>query len=642
MSFYLVQFLTGLASASSLFLVSAGLSLIFGVTRIVNFAHGSFYMMGAYLAFSAATALGGSVGSFWIAVAVAAFGVALFGIVMEVLLLRRIYHAPELFQLIATFGVVLLVKDGTRLIWGNDDYVWPRPPTFAAAIEIGTSRLPVYDLVLIAAGPVVLIAMWILLRRTRWGTLVRAATQDRDMVGALGVNQKLLFTSVLFAGAFLAGLGGALQLPREAVTLTMDFNIIAAAFVVVVVGGMGSIPGAYLAAFIIAELNAFGILIFPKITLVLMFLVMAVVLMVRPWGLLGSPDAGMGAAAQVEPPLRPAEPRLKLLYALLFGVFLALPLLGQGTLILAIDILIVTLFAASLHFILGPAGLHSFGHAAYFGLGAYGAALLVNAPGPALPALKLSMEFALFAGVGAAVLGALIIGWFVVRLSGIYLAMLTMAFAQIVWSIMYQWSDLTGGENGILGVRVSAWAASKTVYYYVVLALTVASLAILRRMLFAPFGFALRAGRDSPRRADAIGIDVKRTQWFGFAVAGGFAGLAGILHLYAKGNVFPTILEIPHSIDAIMMVMLGGVQTLGGPLVGAAAFTWLNDIMSNPKYWAPLGAAWVANYWQGSLGIVIIVIVLAFPLGIGGFLRDRLGVVLGLVRREELIGSDKG
>jgi branched-chain amino acid transport system permease protein len=633
MSFYLVQFLTGLASASSLFLVSSGLTLIFGVTRIVNFAHGSFYMMGA-------TALGGGVGGFWASVAIASVVVALFGVLMEVTLLRRIYQAPELFQLIATFGVVLLVKDVTRLVWGNEDYVWPRPAEFAQAIDVGTSRLPVYDLVLIAAGPVVLVAMWLLLRRTRWGTLIRAATQDREMVGALGVNQKLLFTSVLFAGAFLAGLGGALQLPREAVTLNMDFNIIAAAFVVVVVGGMGSIPGAYLAAFLIAELNAFGILIFPKITLVLMFLVMAVVLIVRPWGLLGVPETGPASAAQVEPPLRPAEPRLKLLYVILVVALLALPLLGQGTLILAIDILIVTLFAASLHFILGPAGLHSFGHAAYFGLGAYGAALLVNAPGPALPALRLPMELAVFAGVGAAVLGALVIGWFVVRLSGIYLAMLTMAFAQIVWSVMYQWSDLTGGENGVLGIRVSAWASSKIVYYYVVLALTVASILFLRRMLYAPFGFALRAGRDSPRRADAIGMDVKSLQWLGFTVAGAFAGLAGILHLYAKGNVFPTALEIPHSIDAIMMVMLGGVQTLGGPLIGATAFVWLNDLISNPKYWAPLGAAWVANYWQASLGIVIIVIVLAFPLGIGGFLRDRVGPALGLVRREELIGAE--
>jgi branched-chain amino acid transport system permease protein len=639
MSFYLVQFLTGLASAASLFLVSSGLTLIFGVTRIVNFAHGSFYMMGAYLAYTVASALAGGVGGFWVAVAAASLAVAAFGVLVEVLLLRRIYQAPELFQLIATFGVVLLVKDATRLIWGNEDYVWPRPAAFAGAVDIGTSRLPVYDLVLIVAGPLVLAAMWLLLRRTRWGTLVRAATQDRDMVGALGVNQKLLFTSVLFVGAFLAGLGGALQLPREAVTLNMDFNIIAAAFVVVVVGGMGSIPGAFLAAFLIAELNAFGILVFPKITLVLMFLVMAVVLVVRPWGLLGAPETGPVAGAQIEPPLRPAEPRLQVLYGLLIAAALALPLLGQGTLILAIDILIVILFAASLHFILGPAGLHSFGHAAYFGLGAYGAALLVNAPGPALPALRLPMELAIFAGLGAAVAGALVIGWFVVRLSGIYLAMLTMAFAQIVWSIVYQWSDLTGGENGILGVRVSAWASSKTVYYYVVLALTVASVAMLRRVLYAPFGYGLRAGRDSPRRADAIGIDVRRMQWLGFAVAGAFAGLAGILHLYAKGNVFPTTLEIPHSIDAIMMVMLGGVQTLGGPILGATAFTWLNDLMSNPKHWTPLGAAWVANYWQGSLGIVIIVIVLAFPQGIGGFLRERVGGALGFVRREELIGA---
>jgi len=147
-----------------------------------------------------------------------------------------------------------------------------------------------YDLFLVALGPAVLAGLWLLFRTTRWGLLVRAATEDREMVAALGVRQAGLFTSVLFLGAALAGLGGAIQLPREAVNLGMDLNIIAEAFVVVVVGGMGSILGAYLAALLIAQLGAFGILIFPKVTLVLLFLVMAVVLVLRPQGLLGRPE----------------------------------------------------------------------------------------------------------------------------------------------------------------------------------------------------------------------------------------------------------------------------------------------------------------------------------------------------------------
>ena len=292
MSLYLVQFLTGLASASSLFLVAAGLTLIFGVTRIVNLAHGSFYMLGAYVAYTIIQALGGGVLGFAAGIVGATLAVGLVGVAMETTLLRRIYRAPELFQLVATFGVVLVIRDVARMIWGVADRV---SPSLSGGVAIGSSTLPVYDLVFIAIGPAVLGLMWLVMRRTRFGVLVRAATQDRDMVAALGVNQRLLFTGVFFLGAMLAGLGGALQMLRpESVNLQMDLLILAPAFVVVVVGGMGSLAGAYLAAFIIAELNAFGILVLPKITLVLMFVVMAIVLVVRPWGLLGRPSVAAG------------------------------------------------------------------------------------------------------------------------------------------------------------------------------------------------------------------------------------------------------------------------------------------------------------------------------------------------------------
>ena len=161
----------------------------------------------------------------------------------------------------------------------------------------------------------------------------------------------------------------------------------------------------------------------------------------------------------------------------------------------------------------------------------------------------------------------------------------------------------------------------------------------MRRFLFSPFGYTMRAGRDSPRRADAIGIDVRTHQWFAFTLAGAFAGLAGGLYAYAKGSIFPDILDIPHSFDALYMVMLGGTQTLAGPLVGAAAFEWLRDVVKNPDLWSFLGMRSVAGYWQGMLGLVIVIIVIAFPEGIAGFLRDKVGVPLGFVRREEMYGE---
>ncbi len=183
---------------------------------------------------------------------------------MEVLLLRRIYHAPELFQLLATFGVVLVVQDAALAIWGREDLLSPRAPGFKGAVEILGERFPQYHLLLICLGPSCSACSGWLFHRTRWGTLVRAATQDREMTAALGVNQRWLFTSVLFLGSFLAGLGGALQIPNEAVNLQMDINIIAEAFVVVVIGGMGSVTGAFLAALLVGEISAFGTLLFPQ------------------------------------------------------------------------------------------------------------------------------------------------------------------------------------------------------------------------------------------------------------------------------------------------------------------------------------------------------------------------------------------
>ena len=614
---FIVQLLNGLAGASSLFLVAAGLSLIFGVTRIVNFAHGSFYMLGIYGAYSLAGMMGGGAW-FWPALLVSALAVGAFGALVEVVLLRRIYRAPELFQLLATFALVLVIKDAALWLWGPEDLLGPRAPGLAGSVEILGRHFPSYDLLLIVIGPAVLGLVWLLLTRTRWGTLVRAATQDREMVAALGVNQAWLFTAVFALGAMLAGLGGTLQLPREPANLNLDLLTIGDAFVVVVVGGMGSIPGAYVAALLIAEIKALCVGIgtvhvlgvafsFSKLTLVAEFLVMAVVLVGRPWGLLGKPQGVSRNSAPPEAPLRPADATLKWAGAALLAALALLPVLTTHSpyaTVLAIDLLTAALFAASLHFIMGPAGMHSFGHAAYFGLGAYGAALLVLR-------FHLPMEVSLLVAPLVAAAGALLFGWFCVRLSGVYLAMLTLAFAQIVWSVCFQWDEFTGGSNGLTGVWPAAWLADKRAYYGLTLLLVAGSVLLLRRVLFAPFGYALRAGRDSPLRADAIGIDVKRVQWAGFIVAAVFAGLAGALFAFSKGSISPDSMGVGRSVDGLVMVLLGGVQTLAGPLVGAVTFTWLQDSVARNT-----------DYWRALLGGIILLLVLLFPQGIAGFARQ--------------------
>lgn len=619
LSSLLLQLLNGLAGASSLFLVAAGLSLIFGVTRIVNFAHGSLTMLGLYMAISVSSWLGASSAfGFWGSIIIAALGTALLGALIEIVLLRRIYHVPELFQLLATFALVLVIKDLALYVWGAEELLGPRAPGFSGAVELLGQSFPKYNLLLMVIGPLVLLLLWLLLTRTRWGTLVRAATQDRDMVSALGVNQAWLFTSVFALGAFLAGLGGAIQMPNEPASLHLDLQTIGDAFVVVVVGGMGSLPGAYVAALLIAQTKAicaalgtvhlFGLDIsFSKLTLVVEFLIMAVVLVARPWGLLGKLQAAARGTAAIEAPLLPASGLLKTIGWLVLLVLLALPLLNDYfpyLLVLGIDLLIAALFAASLHFIMGPGGMHSFGHAAYFGLGAYGAALFMKALAwPMLPSL-------LFAPVLAAA-GAVLFGWFCVRLSGVYLAMLTLAFAQIVWSVIFQSDELTGGSNGVTGLWPAAWLSDKVHYYYLSLVLVVLGVLMMRRILFAPFGYALRAARDSALRSDAIGIDVQRVQWLAFVVAGVFCGVAGALFAFSKGSISPETIHIGRSVDALIMVLLGGVQTLSGPLVGSLVFSSLQDILIRET-----------EYWRAVLGAVILFLVLAFPQGLAGFIRS--------------------
>ena len=353
---FVVQGLNGLAGASSLFLVAAGLSLIFGVTRIVNFAHGSFFMLGIYLAYTLIEHLGRSWGlawSIWPLLIAAALATGLLGGLIEIWVLRRIYKAPELFQLLGTFALVLIIKDAALWIWGPEDLLGPRVPGLAGSIDVLGRRFPTYELFLMVVGPVVLGLLWVLLTRTRYGTLIRAATQDREMVGALGIHQSRLFTGVFALGCFLAGLGGALQLPREPANLGLDLTTIGDAFVVVVVGGMGSIPGAYVAALLIAEIKALCIglgtielwgvsFAFSKLTLVAEFLVMAVVLMVRPWGLLGRPQAPTRHSAGAEAPLVLGGRKQMWVWGVMGALLWALPTLTTGSpyvTVLAIDLL---------------------------------------------------------------------------------------------------------------------------------------------------------------------------------------------------------------------------------------------------------------------------------------------------------------
>ena len=597
MNFFLIQGLTGLAGAAALFLVAAGLTVIFGVTRVVNFAHGSLFMLGAYLGWTILTRLPRDPVWFALGALLAAVATGGIGVVLEVTLLRRLYRAPELFQLLATFGVVLIIQDVVPMIWGSNDLPLPRPPWMRGYVTVLGSRFPAYDLVLIAIGPAILAFLWLLLHRTRFGVLIRAATENRDMAAALGINQRFLFTAVFALGGTLAGLGGALSLPNGSANPQLDLGVIVDAFVVVVTGGMGSVTGAFLASLLIGELRAFGIVFIPQATLVLIFVVMAAVLLIRPHGLLGAaPSFARGETGPVTV-IRPPAAWVTWSFGLALTAAAAAPaLVGPYPLAVLTEALIAMVFAMSLHVMMGPGGMPSFGHAAWFGLGAYGAAL-------ASKELAAPLPLALAAAPLLAGAVALLFGWFVVRLSGVYLAMLTLAFAQIVWAAATQWQSLTGGDDGILGV----WPGTLFNYYWIMLALSAAALWLLRRAMYAPFGHALRAARDASARAESIGLDAHRLRTVAFTLAGAAAGLAGGLFAFAKGSVFPTYVSLSHSVDALLMVLLGGAGTISGPIAGAVVYTGAYD-----------GLLQLTQHWRLALGAAIIVLVLGFPGGLGG------------------------
>ncbi len=572
-------------------------------------------MLGAFIGYSLMQVLPGMFG-FWVSVLLAGLAVGVIGVIVEILVLRPVYKAPELFQLVATFGVILVIQDLALLTWGADDVLGPRAPGLKGIVRVLGEPVPKYDLALIAITPFILFGLWYLIAKTRLGILVRAATQDREMVGALGVNQAWLFTGVFFLGATLAGLGGAIQLPKGGADLLMDFNILAAIFVVVVIGGMGSLPGAYVAAALISILNVFGVTYLPQSTLVLMFVVMAVVLMIKPYGLFGREEVAgeHGQVGEPERPIKPAGIAVRLLVA--FGIFLLalLPWFGSDfAQVLTADVIIFCLFAASLHFILGLGGLVSFGHAAFFGGGAYVAALLVSY-------LQTPMEVAfLLAPIGAG-FAAFIIGWLCMRLTGVYFAMLTLAFAQLIWSLVYQWGEFTGGDDGLVDIWPAAWLNGTTPYYYFTLFFGIGGILILRHVAHSPFGYALRASRDSARQAEATGINTKRIQWAAFTFAGALAGLSGALFVFSKGSVFPTELEIGRSFDALIVIFLGGVKTLSGAVVGGASLEYAKDFLTR------------FEYWRLTLGLIIIFVVIVAPEGISGTMRkmaERVGIIRG-------------
>lgn len=283
------QFLSGLTYGTILFLVAAGLSLIFGVMNILNFAHAALWLMGAYFSWTFWSLMQGNSFAFWLSIPLAGFAAAAVGWLIEVVLIKRIYKRELYEQLLITYSLALILSDTIKLTWGVTNKLVVRPEMIQKPVFIFGAPLDSYFLFVIAAGAVVATGLWWFLKYTRYGHIVKAAVFSREMVGALGIPIPRIFTWVFTLGIFLAGFAGGIQVPIGSVTLGMDTAIIIQAFCVVVIGGFGSLLGTLVGSLIVGEVMSFTILFWPEGAMVLIFIITAAILIVRPWGLFGTP-----------------------------------------------------------------------------------------------------------------------------------------------------------------------------------------------------------------------------------------------------------------------------------------------------------------------------------------------------------------
>lgn len=278
------QGLVGLSLAMYLWLIAAGLTIVFGVLGVLNFAHGSFLMLGAYLAY---TFYGLLRLNFWMAILLSAVGVGLLGLALERLFLRRLYQVDPTFQLLLTFGFVLIFDDLVKMIWGGVFKIPPMPAYFQGNLPVMGRPFPIYNIFVMAAGLGVAAGLWLLFEKSWWGKTVRATSSDREMAASLGINIHRVYAGVFAFGAMLAALGGALGTPVRVVAPGLGAWMIIQAFIITVIGGLGNLKGAFVGALLVGVLSAYGTLFFPVFELALIFMIMAVVLLVRPQGLFG-------------------------------------------------------------------------------------------------------------------------------------------------------------------------------------------------------------------------------------------------------------------------------------------------------------------------------------------------------------------
>src|SRR5437867_820186 len=483
------QILNGIATGMLYALMGLGLSLITGILNIPNFAHGALFAVGAYLLVTAVNVLG----NFWIGLVVAPLGVALLGLAIEYAGIRRLYAAGHDYQLLFTFGLSLILAEGIILVWGPVGISHLPPEILRGGVDLGFTFYPKYRLFVMAAAGLLVFLTWLFLEKTRYGAIMRAGIENKEMVSLLGIDIHRLFTAAFALGAYLAGIAGALTAPIRGLSPGMGVDMLGIAFVVVALGGLGNLLGA------------------------------------------------IGAG-------------------LLIGVAQAVA-------------------------------------------AAYVAGWLLKHYG-------IDVFLALGAGVFVGAASAAAVGYLCVQRSGLYFIMLTFALNQLFYFVAYQWTSVTGGEDGMPGIPRPAFLGidfnDPFAYYVFVSALFIVSLWIMRRIVASPLGKILQAIREHEVRAEAVGYDVARFKLAAFVIGGAFSGAAGVLYAMLFGIVPLEAIGFVTSGNVVFATLIGGSGSLYGPIIGSFVFIWLSESVST--LWAR---------WPLLLGVAFVIVVLFFRGEIG-------------------------
>lgn len=623
MDLLLINFLNGVSFGMILFLLAMGLSITLGVMGILNLAHGALFMIGGFIALS--TVQGGF--SFWVALLLGAIGAGVAGLIIERLFLARLYQQLDS-QVLLTLGLVYMIGNIALWIYGGRVQFFDLPPELNWRIGVGNYAFPFYRLFLIGVGAISFFALWLLIERTRIGAIVRAGMDYKEMTMGLGINYSLTCSAVFALGSLVGGIAGSVATPFMGVFQSMALDILLYALIVVVVGGPGSVVGTLIGALLIGLVDAFGKAFFPDMAMFTMYLVLIIMLLIKPAGLLGRIRnvSTVLASPAASPPLLSNTAKSPLVRYMPFFIsfvafFVLPPLLPRYLQSMITKILIFSIFALSLNLIWGYTGLISLGHATYFGVGAYASTILIMRLG--IGSFWLSGLMALLvAGILAAIYGIIAL-----RVSGLYFLLVTLALGQLVFYISMVWRPVTGGDNGIVGIPypdigIPGFAFNSVSFYFLVLIIAVVSFFLLYRLVRSPFGYALQGIRDDENKMRTLGYNTGLYKYIAYIIAAIFAAVAGVLFSYFLVVVGPPQLSITTSTMALLMVIIGGTQVFWGPVVGSVVVILLEYVSS----------IYMPERWPLILGSIFVIAVI--------FLRD--GIAVSLIKLQRRTGAFYG